>query len=250
MRLRSVVAIVMVLTVGFAAITLAALEGNEVVVVRTHEVDGGMRETRVWVAEQNGALWVEAATPEREFYRDLLLQPTAELVRGQSTLRVIAHPEPGPAGHQRIRALLAAKYGWAAVPPGTRTSLYNNPKYQQAAKAFAGITQESINSADPEHPTLNPVPYTGIQYVVIPQFESLGLTVGQQVANSTIHIALLDTTNHIAGEILASAKGIVAATAAAAAATVADRQMFGSARELVERSCGLAGDCSAMSGDF
>ena len=39
-------------------------------------------------------------------------------------------------------------------------------------------------------------------------------TVGQQVANNTIHIALLDTTNHIAGEIFASAKGIVAATAA------------------------------------
>ena len=39
-------------------------------------------------------------------------------------------------------------------------------------------------------------------------------TIGQQVANNTIHIALLDTTNHIAGEILASAKGIVAATAA------------------------------------
>ncbi len=39
-------------------------------------------------------------------------------------------------------------------------------------------------------------------------------TVGQQVANSTIHIALLDTTNHVAAEILTSAKGIVAATAA------------------------------------
>src|SRR5712675_1900578 len=80
--------------------------------------------------------------------------------------------------------LVATKYGWSAVPPGTRTSLYNNPKYQQAAKAFASITQESINSADPEHPTLNPVPYVGVQYVDIPQFESLGLTVGQQIAGA------------------------------------------------------------------
>jgi hypothetical protein len=38
-------------------------------------------------------------------------------------------------------------------------------------------------------------------------------TVGQQLANNTIHIALLDPTNHIAGEIFDSAKGIVAATA-------------------------------------
>ena len=39
-------------------------------------------------------------------------------------------------------------------------------------------------------------------------------TIGQQVANNTIHIALLDTTNHIAGEDPRSAEGIVAATAA------------------------------------
>jgi len=38
--------------------------------------------------------------------------------------------------------------------------------------------------------------------------------VGQKIANNTIHIALLDTTNHIAGRILASAVGVVAATAA------------------------------------
>jgi len=39
-------------------------------------------------------------------------------------------------------------------------------------------------------------------------------TAGQQVANNTIHIALLDTTNHIAGEILECAKGIIPSTAA------------------------------------
>src|SRR5689334_24986643 len=39
-------------------------------------------------------------------------------------------------------------------------------------------------------------------------------TVGQQVANNTIHIALLDTTNHVAGEILDCAKGVAATTAA------------------------------------
>jgi hypothetical protein len=39
-------------------------------------------------------------------------------------------------------------------------------------------------------------------------------TAGQQVANNTIHIALLDTTVHIAGEILECAKGIIPATAA------------------------------------
>jgi hypothetical protein len=39
-------------------------------------------------------------------------------------------------------------------------------------------------------------------------------TVGQKIANNTIHIALLDTTNHVAGRILGSAGGVVGATAA------------------------------------
>jgi sorbitol/mannitol transport system substrate-binding protein len=81
-------------------------------------------------------------------------------------------------------SLVASKYGWAAVPPGTRTSLYSNPDYLKAASAFAPITIASIDSTDPDHPTLNPVPYVGIQYVDIPQFESLGVTVGQQIAGA------------------------------------------------------------------
>ena len=39
-------------------------------------------------------------------------------------------------------------------------------------------------------------------------------TAGQQVASNTIHIALLDTTIHIAGDILECAKSIVPSTAA------------------------------------
>jgi len=80
--------------------------------------------------------------------------------------------------------LVAAKYGWPAVPPGTRTSLYHNPAYLKAAQAFAPITLASIDGTDPNHPTLNPVPYVGIQYVDIPQFESLGLSVAQQIAGA------------------------------------------------------------------
>jgi len=82
-------------------------------------------------------------------------------------------------------SLVAAKYGWAAVPPGSRTSLYNNPNYtNSAAKAFASITLQSIDGTDPDHPTVNPVPYVGVQYVDIPQFETLGVTVGQQIAGA------------------------------------------------------------------
>jgi len=75
-------------------------------------------------------------------------------------------------------ALVASKEGWANVPPGTRTSLYANPEYQAAAP-FAKATLDSINAADPNNPTVKPVPYTGVQFVAIPEFQGIGTTVGQ-----------------------------------------------------------------------
>jgi sorbitol/mannitol transport system substrate-binding protein len=74
--------------------------------------------------------------------------------------------------------LVASKEGWANVPPGTRTSLYKNPDYLKAAP-FAELTLQSINSADPTHPTVKPVPYVGVQFVAIPEFEGIGTAVGQ-----------------------------------------------------------------------
>ncbi|MBB4952614.1 sorbitol/mannitol transport system substrate-binding protein [Agrobacterium vitis] len=75
--------------------------------------------------------------------------------------------------------LVAEKDGWANVPPGTRTSLYANADYQKAAP-FAKMTLDSINSADPKQPTVKPVPYEGVQYVAIPEFQGIGTAVGQQ----------------------------------------------------------------------
>ncbi|KQT47259.1 sugar ABC transporter substrate-binding protein [Devosia sp. Leaf420] len=75
-------------------------------------------------------------------------------------------------------ALVAEKDGWANVPPGTRTSLYENADYQAAAP-FAAMTLASINSADPTNPTVKPVPYTGVQFVAIPEFAGIGTNVGQ-----------------------------------------------------------------------
>ena len=65
------------------------------------------------------------------------------------------------------------------VPPGTRTSLYQNPEYLKVAP-FAKPTLASIDAADPNHPTVQPVPYVGVQYAAIPEFQGIGTTVGQQ----------------------------------------------------------------------
>jgi sorbitol/mannitol transport system substrate-binding protein len=74
--------------------------------------------------------------------------------------------------------LVAAKEGWANVPPGTRTSLYENPEY--AKVPFAEMTLRSINSADPTQPSVDPVPYTGVQFVAIPEFAGIATQVGQE----------------------------------------------------------------------
>ncbi|MGO4566466.1 sugar ABC transporter substrate-binding protein [Rhizobium sp. 2YAF20] len=75
--------------------------------------------------------------------------------------------------------LVAQKEGWINAPPGTRTSLYANADYQKAAP-FAKMTLDSITSADPTKPTVKPVPYVGVQFVAIPEFQGMGTAVGQQ----------------------------------------------------------------------
>ncbi|AHD02016.1 ABC transporter substrate-binding protein [Leisingera methylohalidivorans] len=76
--------------------------------------------------------------------------------------------------------LVAEKEGWANVPPGARTSLYENPNYQEVP--FARMTLESIQSADPTNPTVDPVPYVGVQFAAIPEFAGIAGQVGQEFA--------------------------------------------------------------------
>jgi len=78
-------------------------------------------------------------------------------------------------------AYAASKNGWASVPPGTRLSTYQNPKYQAAAKDFAALTLNEIQSVNVIQPGLQPQPVPGIQYVGIPQFEEFGQQVSAEI---------------------------------------------------------------------
>jgi len=71
--------------------------------------------------------------------------------------------------------------GWVAVPSGTRISVHENANYLEAAP-FAEIAKNAILSVDPSDPTRDPVPYTGVQFVAIDEFQGIGNYVGQQVA--------------------------------------------------------------------
>jgi sorbitol/mannitol transport system substrate-binding protein len=100
--------------------------------------------------------------------------------------------------------LVGEQVNWASVPPGTRQSTYENPKYIEAAP-FAKPVLEAIQTADPTDQTLNPSPYTGIQYVGIAEFQGIGTQVGQTMAGVLAGQMSVD-------QALMSAQSVVART--------------------------------------
>ncbi|MBN3753297.1 sugar ABC transporter substrate-binding protein [Paraburkholderia sp. Tr-20389] len=77
--------------------------------------------------------------------------------------------------------LVAKDEGWASVPPGTRKSTYARPEYKQAAP-FGDFVLKAIETANPNDSTLKKVPYSGVQFVGVPEFQSFGTVVGQSIA--------------------------------------------------------------------
>jgi len=82
--------------------------------------------------------------------------------------------------------LVGEQLGWARVPPGSRLSTYQIPEYKEASKAFGQVTLDSIQGADPLKPTVQPVPYTGVQFLGIPEFQDLGTRVSQQISAAIV----------------------------------------------------------------
>ena len=76
--------------------------------------------------------------------------------------------------------LIADTDGWRSVPPGTRTSLYENPEYLEAAEAFAQRTLDAMLAAPIDNPGTTPRPgLPGVQYVGIPEWQDVGTRCGE-----------------------------------------------------------------------
>jgi len=73
--------------------------------------------------------------------------------------------------------------GWGSVPPGTRVSTYEDPRYKEEAE-FADIVLEAIMRKDILNPTRDPVPYTGIQWLSIPEWMAIGDLVGRYMTGA------------------------------------------------------------------
>ncbi|HXD42542.1 MAG TPA: sugar ABC transporter substrate-binding protein [Ramlibacter sp.] len=95
--------------------------------------------------------------------------------------------------------LVGKTNGWGTVPTGTRKSTYANAEFLKAAK-FATAEKAAIDTANPNDSTLPKSPYVGVQYAAIPEFQAIGIAVGQQMSaalsgKTTVDAALKASQN-------------------------------------------------------
>ncbi len=164
----------------------------------------GHNENRALFAAGNCAMWIDATAAAGHLYNPndsrvadrigFARAPMEVTENGTSwvwawALAVPASSRNAEAARQFVQWATSAEYitlvgeadGWTVAPPGTRRSTYANPAYLAAAP-FAPFVETAILSVDPTRPTRDPVPYVGIQYVGIPEFQGIGAQVGQVVA--------------------------------------------------------------------
>ncbi|WFM70322.1 sugar ABC transporter substrate-binding protein [Halomonas sp. CKK8] len=164
----------------------------------------GFNENQALFSSGKCAIWVDATSAAGRIYNPSESQvadrlgfaqaPVAETPKGSHwlwswALAIPASSEKQDAAREFITWATSREYielvgeteGWTSVPPGTRESTYANENYQEAAP-FADFALEAMRSADPTDSTLEPSPYIGVQFVGIPEFQSIGTQVGQMVA--------------------------------------------------------------------
>jgi len=78
-------------------------------------------------------------------------------------------------------ALVGRTNGWGTIPTGTRKSTYANQDFLKVAR-FAAAEKLAIDTANPNDSTLPKSPYTGVQFAAIPEFQAIGIAVGQQMS--------------------------------------------------------------------
>jgi len=78
----------------------------------------------------------------------------------------------------------------ASTPPASRASTYLLPVYAKAP--YAEMTLKTLQSTDFTKPTLEPVPYVGLQYIAIPEFADAGTQMTQYLADYVVDKITLD----------------------------------------------------------
>jgi sorbitol/mannitol transport system substrate-binding protein len=74
---------------------------------------------------------------------------------------------------QGLHQLVASKEGWAERSSG-HAHLALCERGLSEGSSFREDDARCINAADPTKPTVKPVPYVGVQFVAIPEFQGIG----------------------------------------------------------------------------
>lgn len=78
----------------------------------------------------------------------------------------------------------------ASTPPAARSSTYELPVYAKAP--YAAMTLKTLEGMDFTKPTLEPVPYVGLQYIAIPEFADAGTKMTEYLADYVVDKISLD----------------------------------------------------------
>ena len=166
----------------------------------------GFNENLALFSRGNCGMWVDATSaagklydPDESEVADSLgyaPAPVAETPKGSHwlwswALAIPASSENQEAAKKFVTWATSEEYielvgeteGWTSVPPGTRKSTYEDERYTDAAP-FADFVLKAIQEADPTDSTLEPNPYIGVQFVGIPEFQSIGTQVGQTISSA------------------------------------------------------------------
>lgn len=112
-RIVRVLVAVLLSFVALGVLSLVASESGEVVVLSTTDSQNAVHETRLWIVEHDGALWLRAGVPTSSWFQRLRAEPEVTLERAGVRRRYRALPSEDAAVRDRIHARLAEKYGWA-----------------------------------------------------------------------------------------------------------------------------------------
>jgi len=166
----------------------------------------GFTEALTLIAQGQAAMWVDAtvaagflSNPEQSTIVDSLgfaPAPVGPVAKGNHWLWAWSLAIPTTSSHaaealqfatwatsRDYIQLVGETNGWATIPPGTRVSTYENQAYLDAAP-FASTVLGLMETADPTDSTRDPVPYVGVQFAGIPEFQGIGTDVSQLIAEA------------------------------------------------------------------
>jgi ABC-type glycerol-3-phosphate transport system substrate-binding protein len=167
-------------------------------------ITDGYNENRAFFANGNCAMWIDASSAAGYFLdpsqsrvattTGFAKAPIAKVPNGAAWIWTWGLAIPTSSKHaalakqfikwatsRRYIITVGERFGWLRIPPGSRKSTYEIPAYLAAAP-FALLVREAIVNADYSKSSVLPVPYVGIQYVDIPEFQAMGTEVGQEIS--------------------------------------------------------------------